>query len=185
MWYPFFSVPPVGMITVVLPGLDGVARLFPRQLVDEDRVGRLASARSPPAPFPSSAARRSGGVARPGRRLAAPARRRRVRRRHRRRHLRRVRRRRRALRLAGGLDRAGHQAFDLRERVVDLDLDEDLAERGRRFRRIAADAAVLVAAAGRQLVLAHVLRRSRRAFRTCRGCSRGRRSGRPGCRASW
>ena len=122
-----------------LAGLHRVARFFPGQLVDEDRVGRLR--------------RRLAGRRRVHRRLESSA----------------VRRRERPRRAAAatasatappafgrcrrfGLlsrDRAGHQPFDLRERVVDLDLQERLAEFGRRLRLVvAADAVVLVVVAG-------------------------------------
>jgi hypothetical protein len=47
--------------------------------------------------------------------------------------------------------------LDLRERVVDLDLQEHFAERRGGLRRIAAHAAVLVAAAGREPRRPHVL----------------------------
>ena len=140
MWYPFFSVPPVGTITVGLAGLHRVAGFFPRQLVDEHRVGRLrrrlarrrrihrrldvrprgACAAAPPRPPLGRRVRR-----RPPPPAAAAA--------------------------TGG-SRAVLHPLDLRHREIELDLQQLLADLGRGLALVvAADAVVRIVVAGQAI----------------------------------
>ena len=123
MWYPFFSVPPVGMMTVVFPAFSASRVSSQVSSSMKTRVRRLRRCLAGAVPWSSSA--ESCAVRRRERRAPRPAasaasatpppaaafgRRRRF-----------------------GLlprDRAGHQPFDLRDRVVDLDLQERLADLG-------------------------------------------------------